>query len=105
MSNIKPKIMIADEAMARSHGSALASAAKKRKQSSGHQDVAEMLNAGQPTTSASASPQTTPALKDASTFANKKQKVAEGLSSSIEISLPAGVTTFNDYKSLIRGAD
>ncbi|KAL5787797.1 hypothetical protein ACOSP7_004746 [Xanthoceras sorbifolium] len=64
-----------------------------------------MLKAGQPRTLAPASLQTTPAAKDASKPAKNKQKVAEESSSGVEIFLPAGVTAFNDYKSLIRGAD
>ncbi|KAL5753013.1 hypothetical protein ACOSQ2_023520 [Xanthoceras sorbifolium] len=48
-----------------------------------------MLKSSQPTTPAPISPQVTDTAKDASK----------------PISLPAGVTAFNDYKALVRGAD
>ncbi|KAL5846646.1 hypothetical protein ACOSQ3_010170 [Xanthoceras sorbifolium] len=54
-----------------------------------------MLKLSQPTTPALASPKPV----------KKKQMVVEGSSPSVEISLPAGVTAFNDYKALVRGAD
>ncbi|KAL5797921.1 hypothetical protein ACOSQ2_002741 [Xanthoceras sorbifolium] len=53
-----------------------------------------MLKSSQPTTPAPASSQTTPAAKDASKPAKKKQKVVEESSPSVEISLPAGDDQF-----------
>ncbi|KAL5745463.1 hypothetical protein ACOSP7_026609 [Xanthoceras sorbifolium] len=66
VSSMKPKIMDDDAAIARRHERALATAAKKCKQSTNHHDVAEMLKSSQPTTPAPASPQVTHAVKDSS---------------------------------------
>ncbi|KAL5789938.1 hypothetical protein ACOSQ2_004826 [Xanthoceras sorbifolium] len=64
-----------------------------------------MLKYGQPMTPAPASPLNTPIAKDAAKQINKKQKVVEESSASIEISLSAGVSAFKDYKALIKGAN
>ncbi|KAL5826974.1 hypothetical protein ACOSQ3_018820 [Xanthoceras sorbifolium] len=64
-----------------------------------------MLKSSQPTTFIPISPQVTSAAKDAFKLVKKKQKMVEGSSIGVEISLPAGVTAFNDYKALIRRAN
>ncbi|KAL5779673.1 hypothetical protein ACOSQ2_010410 [Xanthoceras sorbifolium] len=65
MSNLSPRVLSADDALARRRERAKASA-QKCKQSSGQKNVAEMLKTGQPSTLAptSGSPPSSSAEKD-----------------------------------------
>ncbi|KAL5770406.1 hypothetical protein ACOSP7_014560 [Xanthoceras sorbifolium] len=71
MSNMKPKILSINKALARYYEKALA-LTQKREQLSGQQSVTQMLQAGQPSTPAPVSPSSPNPKKDASKQARKK---------------------------------